>query len=151
MMTMITMMNLLTMMTIMIGPRSDKKDKSYFCAFPWNGFLAFIYWRSGFAPPSPLYVNSSPLFESQIERNISGTYFISINLLQRMNLRFPGKKQFFYFTRAKKFSLYNTTLGFTLRKSLPPQEMTSLWSFLQWLAPVQVLLFCGCLRTVINH
>ena len=31
--------------------------------------------------PPPLYVNSSPLFESQIERNISGTYFISIYLL----------------------------------------------------------------------
>ena len=60
---MIIMMNLLTMMTIVIGPGSDKKNKSYFCAFPWNGFLAFIYWRSGFAPPSPsmlilpLYLN----------------------------------------------------------------------------------------------
>ena len=34
MMTMIIMMNLLTMMTIVIGPGSDKKNKSYFCAFP---------------------------------------------------------------------------------------------------------------------
>ena len=101
-------------------------------------FLTFIYWRSGFASCSPLYVNSPSLFESRIERNISGTYFISIYLLQRNNnlyFMFSWITILSKIPRADKLSGHYIlgTLGFTLRKSLPPAaEMTSLWSFLQW-------------------
>ena len=101
-------------------------------------FLTFIYWRSGFASCSPLYVNSPSLFESRIERNISGTYFISIYLLRRNNNLYF---MFLWITILSKIPWADNlschyilgTLGFTLRKSLPPAaEMTSLWSFLQW-------------------
>ena len=71
---------------------------SYKAFFLWIEFLTFIYfsldrvfihWLAQWFCPlfPPLYVNSSPLFESQIERNISGTYFISIYLPGRNNLK----------------------------------------------------------------
>ena len=87
-------------------------------------------------PPSMLIPPS--LFESRIERNISGTYFISIYLLRRNNNLYF---MFLWITILSKIPWADNlschyilgTLGFTLRKSLPPAaEMTSLWSFLQW-------------------